>query len=379
MLKSFDETTRNLSYVHSYGKSELDFFRKEVSRLGLAIADTSVQLTLGQTPGVGGVLKITNHNYQPKSAITGKRGSYVKHNKHGRAYLLAKRRQVKRDFERFSAESIDRLCTGVFHFNSLNQLPQTPHVALNRVKAWLSSSDNKFIDPNKFCAWAEYGDNGMHVHFLACLKAGMRFDTNSHHSKLVKAIQSSWSYGYAEITPQPYQLERLANYWVTLPDKGDTTPYGPVREAQLVSQRDSIAHEIEQRKKLPDTPQNKGKIAELEERKKAVQKQIKQGRAKNYPNKNFDTPYYSNLSGFKTTTLSVTTDQAKALSRLGYFIHGKLSAKALSSVDETTGEIGNGPVLATVSFNLKLSPEEVQQVLRLKIDFELNKASNHKS
>ena len=379
MLKSFNETTRNLSYVHSYQQSELDFFRKEVSKLGLSIADTSVQLTLGQTPGVGGVLKITNHNYQPKSAITGKRGSYVKHNKHDRQYLLAKRRRVKKDFELFSAESIDRVMSGVLHFNGLNQLPQTPHVALKRVKAWLSSDANKYIDPNKFCAWAEYGDNGMHLHFLACLKAGMRFETNSHHSKLVKAIQSSWSYGHAEITPQPYQLERLANYWVVLPDKGDTTPYGPVREAQLVSLRDSLAHEINQWQKLPDTPQNKGKIADLIDRKKAVQKQIKQGRAKNYPNKNFDTPYYSNLSGFKTTTLSVTTDQAKALSRLGYFIHGKLSAKAISSVNETTGEISNGPVLATVSFALKLSPEEVQQVLRLKTGFELNKASNHKS
>lgn len=220
MLKSFDETTRNLSYVHSYQQSELDFFKNEVSRLGLAIADTSVQLTLGQTPGVGGVLKITNHNYQPKSAITGKRGSYTKKKRHDRQYLLAKRRRVKRDFELFSAESNDRVMSGVFHFNSLNQAPQTPHVALKKVKAWLSSSDNKYIDNAKFCAWAEYGDNGMHVHFLTCLKAGMRFDSNSHHSQLVKAIQSSWTFGYAEITPQPYQLERLANYWVTLPDKG---------------------------------------------------------------------------------------------------------------------------------------------------------------
>ena len=84
------------------------------------------------------------------------------------------------------------------------------------------------------------------------------------------------------------------------------------------------------------------------------------------------------MSGFKTTTLSVTTDQAKALARLGYFIHGKLSAKGISSVNETTGEIGNGPVLATVSFNLKLSPEEVKQVLRLKTSFELTNALNHK-
>lgn len=378
MLKSFNETTKSLSYVHSYQQSELEFFKNEVSRLGLAIADTSVQLTLNGTQGVGGVLKITNHNYQPKSAITGKRGSYVKHNKHDRQYLLAKRRQVKRDFERFSAESNDRVMAGVFHFNSLNQLPQTPHVALKKVKAWLSSSDNKYIDPNKFCGWAEYGDNGMHVHFLTCLKAGMRFDSNSHHSQLVKAIQSSWTFGHAEITPQPYQLERLANYWVTLPDKGDTTPYGPVREAQLVSQRDSLAHEINQWQKLPDTPQNKGKIADLMDRKKAVQKQIKQGRAKNYPNFNLDNPYYSSLSGFKTTKLNITADQAKALSRLGYFIHGKLSAKALTNVNPNTGEIGNGPVLATVSFNLKLSPEEVQQVLRLKTSFELTNAINHK-
>lgn len=257
---------------------------------------------------------------------------------------------------------------GVFHFNGLNQLPQTPHVPLGKVKAWLDSDSNKYIDPNKFCSWAEYGDNGMHVHFVACLKAGMKFETNSHHSELVKAIRSSWALGDAEISPQPYQLERLANYWVTLPDKGDTTPYGPVREAQLVEQRNNLAHEIEQWQKLPKTPKNKGKIEELKERKKEVQKQIKQGRAKNYPNKNLDNPYYSNLSGFKTTRLSVTTDQARVLARLGYFIHGKLSAKALTNIDETTGEIGNGPVLATVSFNLKLSPEEVQQVLRLKTD-----------
>lgn len=378
MLKSFNETTRHLSYVHDYKKNELDILKKDTSALSLAIADSTAHLLVPDGPGVGGVLKISLYSYH-KTGVTGKRGSYAKKKRHDRNYLLNKRRQVKKDFELFQTESPDRLCTGVLHFNSLNQLPQTPHVALNKVKAWLSSSDNKFIDPNKFCGWAEYGDTGMHVHFLACLKAGMRFETNSHHSQLVKAIQSSWSYGYAEITPQPYQLERLANYWVVIPDKGDTTPYGPVREAQLVSQRDNLAHEIEQRKKLPDTPQNKGKIADLIDRKKAVQKQIKQGRAKNYPNSNLDNPYYSNLSGFKTTTLNVTTDQAKALARLGYFIHGKLSAKALSSVDETTGEIGNGPVLATVSFALKLSPEEVQQVLRLKTGFELNKASNHKS
>lgn len=378
MLKTLDQNVKS-SYVHSYKKSELDILKSDATKLRLAIADTRCTLTLNGTRGVGGLLKITNYNYQPKSAITGKRGSYVKHTKHGRAYLLAKRRQIKEDFELFSAESIDRVMAGVFHFNSLNQLPQKPHVALNKVKAWLSSDANKYIDSSKFCLWAEYGDNGMHVHFLACLKAGMRFDSNSHHSQLVKAIQSSWTLGYAEITPQPYQLERLANYWVVLPDKGDTTPYGPVREAQLVSQRDNLAHEIGQWQNLPDTPQNKGKIEELKDRKKEVQKAIKQGRAKNYPNSNVDNPYYSSLSGFKTTRLNLTLNQVKALARLGYFIHGKLSAKYISSVDKATGEIGNGPVLASVSFALKLSPEEVQQVLRLKTSFELSNALNHKS
>ena len=378
MLKSFNETTRNLSYVHSYQQSELDFFKNEVSKLGLAIADTRCTLTLSRTPGVGGVLKITNHNYQPKSAVTGKRGSYAKHTKHDRAYLLAKRRQVKRDFELFSAESIDRVMAGVFHFNGLNQLPKTPHVVIGKVQAWLNSSDNKFIDPNKFCSWAEYGDNGMHLHFLACLKTGMKFDSNSHHSQLVKSIQSSWSYGYAEITPQPYQLERLANYWVVVPEV-DQKPYGELSDGQMIALRDSIAHEIKQWQKLPQTPQNKGKIEELKERKKEVQKQIKQGRANWYPNQNFDNPYRSNLSGFHSQKLNVTLSQAKALSRLGKFSHGKLSAKALTNVNPSTGEISNGPVLATVSLFLKLSPDEVQQILRHKTEFELNNALNHKS
>lgn len=206
----------------------------------------------------------------------------------------------------------------------------------------------------------------MHVHFLACLKPGLKFDSNSHSSKLVKAIQSSWSYGYASVKPQPYQLERLANYWVAIPDKGDTTPYGPVREAQLVSQRDNLAHEIKQWLKLPQTPQNKGKIEELKDRKKEVQKQIKQGRANWYPNSNIDNPYLSSLSGFRSHKLNLTLNQAKALARLGKFSHAKLSAKALNNVNPNTGEISNGPVLATVSLFLKLSPEEVQQALRLK-------------
>lgn len=105
---------------------------------------------------------------------------------------------------------------------------------------------------------------------------------------------------------------------------------------------------------------------------------LNQGRATWYPNNNKDNPYRSSLSGFHSQKLNVTLSQAKALSRLGKFSHAKLSAKALSSVDETTGEIGSGPVLATVSLFLKLSPDEVKQVLRLKTSFELSNAINHK-
>ena len=196
LLKSFNETTRNLSYVHSYGKSELEILKNDTTKLGLAIADSTAHLLVPDGPGVGGVLKISLYSYH-KTGVTGKRGSYAKKKRHDRNYLLNKRRQVKKDFELFQTESPDRLCTGVLHFNSLNQLPQKPHVALNRVKSWLSSSDNKYIDNTKFCAWAEYGDTGMHVHFLACLKTGLKFDTNSHHSKLVKAVQGSWPFGHA--------------------------------------------------------------------------------------------------------------------------------------------------------------------------------------
>lgn len=379
MLKSFDETTRNLSYVHDYGKNELEILKSDTTKLGLAIADSTAHLLVQDDPSVGGMLKINLYSYR-KTGSTGKRGSYTKKKRHDRQYLLAKRRRVKKDFEFFQTESPERLCTGVFHFNNMLRRPKSPRVALKRVKAWLDSDSNKYIDSSKFCSWAEYGDDKcMHVHFLACLKGGLRFETSNHNSQLVKAIQSSWTFGKASVKPHPYQLERLANYWVVIPDKGDATPYGPVREAQLVSLRDSLAHEIGQWQKLVQSPKVKGKIEELKDRKKEVQKQIKQGRAKNYPNQNFDDPYYSSLSGFKTTTLSVTTDQAKALSRLGKFSHAKLSAKAISSVDKTTGEIGNGPVLATVSLFLKLSPDEVKQVLRLKNSFELTNALNHKS
>lgn len=264
----------------------------------------------------------------------------------------------------------------MLHFDNLKQRPKTPHVALDKVFSWLDSSS--YLDPKKFCAWAEYGDDRcMHVHFLACLKGGFEFETANHNSQLVKAIQSSWPFGYASVKPQPYQLERLANYWVAIPEV-DQKPYGELSDVQMVELRDSIAHEIRQWQKLPDTPKNKGKIEELKDRKKEVQKSIKQGRATWYPNSNIDNPYRSSLSGFQSTKLNITLSQARALSRLGKFSHAKISAKVLNNVNPNTGEISNGPVLATVSLFLKLSPEEVKQALRLKTSFELTNAINHK-
>lgn len=375
MLKSFNETTRHLSYVHDYGKNELDILKKDTTALSLAIAESTTTILVQDDPGVGGVLKINLYSYH-KTGNTGKRGSYAKKKRHDRQYLLNKRRQVKKDFELFQTESPDRLCTGVFHFNQLKQCPKSPRTALDKVFQWLDS--NNYLDAHKFCAWAEYGDNKcMHVHFLACLKGGLKFDTNSHNSELVKAIQSSWTFGYASVKPQPYQLERLANYWVAVPEV-DQKPYGELSDGQLVALRDSIAHEIVQWQNLPDTPQNKGKVEELKDRKKEVQKQIKQGRANWFPNHNFDNPYRSSLSGFQSTKLNITLSQARALSRLGKFSHAKISAKVLNNVNPNTGEISNGPVLATVSLFLKLSPEEVQQALRLKTSFELSNVMSHR-
>ena len=360
MLKNIDNNSN--SYVHDYKQSELDNLKKDTSALGLAIADSSYHLLVQDDPGVGGMLKITLYSYR-KTGNPGKRGSYTKKKRHGRAYLLNKRRQVKKDFELFQTESPDRLCTGVLHFDKLNQCPKSPHTALDKVFQWLDS--NPYLDPNKFCGWAEYGDDKcMHVHFLACLKAGLKFETNSHNSELVKAIQSSWPFGYASVESQPYQLERLANYWVAVPEV-EQKPYGELSDAQMVALRDSIAHEIKQWLKLVQSPKVKGKIEELKNRKKEVQKSIKQGRATWYPNNNKDNPYRSSLSGFQSKKLNVTTSQARALARLGKFSHAKLSAKALTNVNPSTGEISNGPVLATVSLFLKLNPEEVQQALVL--------------
>ena len=353
------------SFVHNYSQSELEILKKDTSALSLAIAESTTTILVQDDPGVGGLLKINLYSYR-KTGNTGKRGSYTKKKRHDRQYLLNKRRQVKKDFELFQTESPDRLCTGVFHFDNLKQCPKTPHVALDKVFQWLDS--NPYLDPNKFCGWAEYGDNkAMHVHFLACLKGGLRFETNSHNSQLVKAIQNSWPFGYASVKPQPYQLERLANYWVAIPEV-EQKPYGELSDAQMVELRDSIAHEIKQWLQLVQSPKVKGKIEELKDRKKEVQKQIKQGRATWYRNSKIDNPYRSSLSGFQSTKLNITTDQARALSRLGKFSHAKISAKALTNINPNTGEISNGPVLATVSLFLKLSPEEVQQVLKLKTD-----------
>ena len=375
MLK--DTTNQVQSYIHDYGKNELDILKKDTSALSLAIAESTTTILVQDDPGVGGLLKINLYSYH-KTGNTGKRGSYAKKKRHDRQYLLNKRRQVKKDFELFQTESPDRLCTGVLHFDNIKQCSKSPHTALNKVFSWLSSSDNKFIDPNKISAWAEYGDNKcMHVHFLACLKGGLKFETANHKSKLVKAIQSSWALGDASVKPQPYQLERLANYWVAVPEV-DQKPYGELSDGQLVALRDSIAHEIKQWLQLVQSPKVKGKIEELKDRKKEVQKQIKQGRANWYRNSNIDNPYRSSLSGFQSTKLNITLSQARALSRLGQFSHAKISAKALNNVNPNTGEISNGPVLATVSLFLKLSPEEVQQALRLKTSFELSNAMSHK-
>lgn len=374
MIKVLDQSVKS-SYVHDYGNSELEILKSDTTKLGLAIADSTAHLLVPDGPGVGGMLKINLYSYR-KTGVTGKRGNYAKKKRHDRQYLLNKRRQVKKDFELFQTESPDRLCTGVLHFGSIKQCPKSPRTALDKVFSWLDS--NHYLDPKKFSAWAEYGDDrAMHVHFLACLKTGMRFESNNHNSKLVKAIQSSWTLGYASVKPQPYQLDRLANYWVVIPDV-EQKPYGELSDAQMVELRDSIAHEIEQWLKLVQSPKVKGKIEELKDRKKAVQKQIKQGRANWFPNHNFDNPYRSSLSGFQSTKLNITLSQAKALSRLGKFSHAKISAKALNNVNPNTGEISNGPVLATVSLFLKLSPEELQQALRLKTGFELTNAINHK-
>ena len=303
MRKTLDQNVK-ASYIHDYGNSELEILKSDTTKLGLAIADSTTTILVPDNGGVGGMLKINLYSYR-KTGNPGKRGSYTKKKRHGRAYLLNKRRQVKKDFELFQTESPDRLCTGVLHFDKLKQCPKTPHTALDKVFSWLDS--NSYLDPHKFCAWAEYGDDkAMHVHFLACLKSGLKFETANHKSKLVKAIQSSWSYGYASVKPQPYQLERLANYWVVIPES-DQKPYGELSDSQLIALRDSIAHEIRQWQKLPDTPQNKGKIEELKDRKKEVQKQIKQGRANWYLNKNKDNPYRSSLSGLHSQKLNLIT------------------------------------------------------------------------
>lgn len=228
MLTTLDQNVK-ASYVHDYGQSELKILKSDATKLGLDVAESSYRLLVPDDPGVGGMLKINLYSYR-KTGNPGKRGNYAKKKRHDRQYLLNKRRQVKKDFELFQTESPDRLCTGVLHFDNIKQCPKSPHTALDKVFQWLDS--NYYLDPHKFCGWAEYGDNKcVHVHFLACLKGGLKFDTNSHNSQLVKAIQSSWTLGYASVKPQPYQLERLANYWVCYPRKRSETLWRAVRRS----------------------------------------------------------------------------------------------------------------------------------------------------
>ncbi|MGJ2547953.1 hypothetical protein ACR8G1_22175 [Salmonella enterica subsp. enterica serovar Paratyphi A] len=119
MLTTLDQNVKS-SYVHDYGQSELEILKSDATKLGLDVAESSYQLLVPDDPGVGGMLKINLYSYC-KTCRTGKRGSYAKKKRHERAYLLNKRRQVKKDFELFHAESPDRLCTGVLHFDNLKQ------------------------------------------------------------------------------------------------------------------------------------------------------------------------------------------------------------------------------------------------------------------
>ena len=117
-----------------------------------------------------------------------KRGSYEKKSFHSREYNIQKRAQAKRDLAHFKAVPSNQVCSGVVHFNNLLSRPKSPHVALDKVDEWLEH--NRYLDYNRTCLRPEYGDNGvMHVHFVACLKVGFKFETNSHNSKLAEAIR----------------------------------------------------------------------------------------------------------------------------------------------------------------------------------------------
>lgn len=372
MLK--DTNNQVQSYVHDYKKSELNSMLNDISNLEFSGVDGKVSITLDRARGVG-VLGVTHYNYHPKKSSR-KRGSYEKKSFHSRDYNIQKRAQAKRDLAYFKAVPSNQVCTGVFHFNNLLRRPKTPHVALDKVDSWLEH--NQYLDPNKVCLRPEYGDNGvMHVHFVACLKVGFKFEINSHHSQLVQAIQDSWTYGHASVKPSPYSFERLANYWFMLPYKDDTKPYSEALDKQLVAHRDKLAKEIRALEEAPNTPHKQDKLDDLKKQKKDVQEKLKRERSKRYPNKNFDKPYRSHLSGFKTIEARVTTQQAMALTALGKFVHGQISVKEISSINGSTGEV-KPVILGTVKLQLTLSKEQAKQALVLQKSFELSNALNHR-
>lgn len=374
MLKNIDNNAT--SYVHDYKKSELHKFLKDVSSLGFNGVDGRVHITLDKARGVG-VLGVTHYNYRPKKSNR-KRGSYEKKSFHSREYNIQKRAQAKRDLAYFKAVPANQVCTGVFHFNNLLSRPKSPHVALDKVDSWLEH--NPYLDPNKVCLRPEYGDNGvMHVHFVVCLKVGFKFDTNSHNSQLVQAIQDSWTYGYASVKPSPYSFERLANYWFMLPYKDDNKPYSEALDKQLVAHRDQLAKEIRALEEAPNTPHKQDKLDDLKKQKKDVQEELKRERSKRYPNKRIDIPYRAHLSGFKTIGAKVTTQQAMALTALGTFVHGQISVKGMSNINTATGEVGKPIILGTVKLQLILNKEQAKQALVLQKSFKLSNAINHKS
>lgn len=263
------------------------------------------------------------------------------------------------------------------HFNNLLSRPKSPHVALDKVDSWLEH--NPYLGPNKVCLRPEYGDNGvMHVHFVACLKSGFKFDSNSHKSKLVQAIQGSWTFGYASVKPSPYSFERLVNYWFMLPYKDDAKAYSEVLDKHLAAHRDELAKKIKALVKAPNTPHKQQELDDLRKQKKYVQEELKRERSKRYPNRNKDTPYRAHLSGFKTIEAKVTTQQAMALTALGTFVHGQISVKGIRNINTATGEVGKPIILGTVKLQLVLSKEQAQQALILQRSFELSNALNHK-
>lgn len=374
MLKNIDNNTN--SYVHDYKKSELNILKNDISSLGFNGVDGKVSITLDRTRGVG-VLGVTYYNYHPKKSKR-KRGSYEKKSYHSREYNIQKRAQAKRDLANFKAVPANQVCTGVFHFNNLLRRPKSPNVALDKVDEWLEH--NRYLDPSKVCLRPEFGDNGvMHVHFVACLKPGLKFETNSHKSKLVKAIQDSWTLGYANIKPSPYSFERLVNYWFMLPYKDDTKPYSEALDKHLVAHRDQLAKKIKAMEEAPNTPHKQDKLDELKKQKADVQKELKRERSKRYPNRNKEVPYRAHLSGFKTIGAKVTTQQAMALTALGTFVHGQISVKGMSNINTATGEVGKPVFLGTVKLQLVLNEAQAKQALILQKSFGLSNAMNHKS